>query len=228
MSSRWEKLPVLTESNVNEWSGNKSELNQAKEKEKADAIAKGAEKVNDLQKEIRINQLIDDEYKSFEYHLLTDTKPIETIRRQRNLSMEKMKDRKLRINSYGETCELDLKTGKIYYIEKSKRIEVLQLSVTPILKVSPEDFSLVSSDLYRAFWKMNIINRALCHAKFRGGKAFSFGWGTHFKKGLFIDTDGGSRRIMSVKWLRKWFGNEYEERAFLVMFNKLLYELYWK
>ena len=58
--------------------------------------------------------MIDEQFKQFKVNLQTKTKPNYDLRNERYLSMEKMKDWKLKIKSYGEVCELDLKTGKFY------------------------------------------------------------------------------------------------------------------
>lgn len=65
-----------------------------------------------MENEIKINKLIDQEFDKFKVDLLTDTKPNYDLRKERNLEMKKMEGRKLRIKSYGESCELDLNAGK--------------------------------------------------------------------------------------------------------------------
>ena len=132
-----------------------------------------------------------------------------------------MEDYKLKIKSYGESCEIDLKTGKIYYIKSWERVEV-KLEARQILKGSTGKLSLVSSDLYKAFWKMNVINRAMSLAKESIGTDANTDF--YFYHGLFwgkSDLYIGHKRVLSIEWLRKWFGEEYKEQGFLDMFNRL-------
>ena len=187
-----------------------TELWQIKEEEKK------------LENEIKINKLIDQEFDKFKVDLLTDTKPNYDLRKERNLEMKKMEGRKLRIKSYGESCELDLKTGKICYV-KWWELKEVRSDLKWFLKISDKDFVLRSSDLYLAFWKMNVINRAISMAKTTDKKDFYISdlldvsnW--FLGKGIYVD----EKRVISVKWLKKWFGEDVEPKAILDMLNKVV------
>lgn len=187
-----------------------TELWQIKEEEKK------------LENEIKINKLIDQEFDKFKVDLLTDTKPNYDLRKERNLEMKKMEGWKLRIKSYGESCELDLKTGKICYV-KWWELKEVRSDLKWFLKISDKDFVLRSSDLYLAFWKMNVINRAISMAKATDKKDFYISdlldvsnW--FLGKGIYVD----EKRVISVKWLKKWFGEDVEPKAILDMLNKVV------
>ena len=185
------------------------ELEQAKETQ----LLETKDQVNELEIEIKVNKLIDEEFDHFKVDLLTDSKPNYDLREKRNLSMEKMENWELRIKSYGESCELDLKTGKIYYIKWWKRIEI-RSSSKEILDISSEGFILNSSDLYKAFGKMNVINRAISIQKVNK-KDFQF---LRTLAGVALAVDW--KIVISFEWLKKWFGNNISEEGILYMLNK--------
>lgn len=170
-----------------------------------------------LENEIKINKLIDERFDKFKVDLLTDTKPLYDLRKDRNLEIEKMDGWKLRIKSYGESCELDLQTGKIYYV-KWWELKEVRSDVEWFLDISDEDFRLRSSDMYMAFWKMNIINRAISMANTTDKKTIYSRRYLDGSRSILVD----EKHIISVKWLKKWFGKDVEPKAILDMLNKIV------
>ena len=190
--------------------------------EKSDGLWEIKEEEKDLENEIKINKLIDQEFDKFKVDLLTDTKPNYDLREKRNLEMEKLEWWKLRIKSYGESCELDLKTGKICCV-KWWELKEVRSDVKWFLDISDKDFELRSSDLYLAFWKMNVINRAISMAKTTDKKDFYVSGigGQHMwllDKGIYVD----EKRVISVEWLKKWFGADVKTSAIIDMLNKVV------
>lgn len=233
-----EKMSTFTENSANEWriSAEERELNQVKkkqQKEQGDLIAREKKESNNLWIEIRVNNLIDKEFNKFKADLTLDTRPDYDLREQRSLDILKTKDWKLTVKSYGQSCEVDLKTGEVSYIKWWKRL--LLWETAPFLTISPNDFSLKSSDLYKVFWQMNVINRAMCMAEKRtyNRQEFYFegrltsmldhtkGSG-NFKKGgtLMID----ERSVITFEWIKKRFGEDVDKEVFLKMLNKMLLE----
>lgn len=176
---------------------------------------------NEIEMGKKIDRLIDQNFSQFKVDLLTDTRADYNLRKERNLSMEKMKDGKLKIKSYGETSELDLKTGRIYYYKWWESVEVLSLDKL-ILTFSPGNFKLESSELYSAFWKMNVINRAMSMAKTTDKKDFYFRPGGFRGKwhGGVLMVDG--KEVMTFNWIKKWFGNNITKEQFKDMLNKVV------
>ena len=111
MSSRMETLGSA-ENNSKEQriSSKERELNRAKEK--GAVIEKGKKEVNKLGNDIveRTNNQIDSAFIVFKRDLEENGEKSDKIRSERNLSMERLKDWKLRLKSYGKALELDLKT----------------------------------------------------------------------------------------------------------------------
>ena len=194
------------------------QLEQAKIEEKHEIISQWEKETKELEMEIKINQLIDQWFDQFKLDLYTDTKALPDLRNERNLSIEKMKDWKLQIKSYGETCELDLKTWKIYYMKLWEPIEA-RSDTEWFLTVSSEDFILKSSDLYKAFWKMNVINRAMSLANKTDKKDFYFRehWLLN-EEILCVDWNN----VLSFKWLKKRFGEDIAKEGIKDMFNRLV------
>lgn len=177
-----------------------------------------------LENEIKINRIIDQRFGKFKVDLLADTKPNYDLRKERNLEMEKMEGRKLKIKSYGESCELDLKTGKICCV-KWWELKEVRSDVKWFLDISDGDFELRSSDLYLAFWKMNVINRAISMAQTTDKKDFYLSGIEDFglrmwiiNRGIYVD----NQRVISVRWLKKWFGDEVDPEAIVDMLNKVV------
>ena len=192
--------------------------------EKNDSIMNTKESLRNLENETHIDNLnnyIDRQFNQFKVDLQTDTKPKYDLRWERNLEMEKVEGWKLKIKSYGEVCELDLQTGKFYYEKWWELIEVLSLP-EPILKLTPNGFELKLTDLGRAFWKMNVINRAMSMAKTTDKKDFYFKPGGFRGKshGGVLQVDG--KNVISFNWIKHRFGDDITKEWFLDMLNKVV------
>lgn len=219
MSSRLEKLPVIDENNTSQ-QNNASEkiskekaLKQEEKKEKMAVIAEEKKESNKLKNEVRINDLINEEFMRFKADLLLDTKADYKLRKERNLDIEKNGDYKFLIKSYGQSCEVNLETGEVSYINWWKSL--LLWRSQPFLTFSFDDFELMSSDLYKVFWQMNVINRAMYKAAEAGPEDEFRIYGISF---LFI----GKKNVLSFKWIKKWFGDDVDEKQFVKMLNKIL------
>lgn len=187
------------------------EIKNSREKEKIKAESR--KELNNLKNKIeedKINKEIDESFNKFCTNLMTSSKPDYKLRADRNISLEKLKNKKVRINSYWETCEIDLNSGLTSYIKWNKSILLGEIMPElPILDKSWNgkswNFKINKEMLNQTFWQINVINKAVSMAKKSNKKEFSF-WNASFlnsTKELKVDWNN----IISVDWLRKWFLN---------------------
>lgn len=168
-----------------------------------------------LEQEVKINKVIDKTFEKFQMNLMTGSKANYELRSERNLSMEKMKNEKLRVKSYGETCEVDLRTWKISYLKWNTVVSLDEIGSKPILLKDSKEFHMNEGTLNIAFGQMNVINRAISMSKKSGKKDFYFeDWSflqrlnsmdaTRYDRNeSFLKVDW--KNIISIWWLKKRF-----------------------
>ena len=221
-------LEILKESYNDGWKMDKKEMElketeQMKQQKTKEIITQWEKESKKLENEIKINQDIDKCFDDFRFDLLTNWEADYKLRKKRNLSIEKKEDWKINLNSYGETCEIDLKTGQISYIKEWQPI-IVQRNFKQILDITAENPTIATTNLYQAFWQMNIINRVMSEYKkqFFRKKDFKFRH-VHYidhKESFLLDA-GPRQAIISFEWLKKRFGNDITKKEILDMFNKL-------
>ena len=98
-----------------------------------------------------------------------------------------------------------------------KSVEV-ERDAEPIIDISWKYTSIVVTDLYRVFWKMNVINRAMHLSNSSDEKGFKFE--TYYTAKRILTTKK-HEPILSFKWLKKWFGDDIKEKEIIEMLNKV-------
>jgi len=191
--------------------------------------------ISELQSEIinqKIGKQIDETFDKFDKDMKITSKPDYNLREQRNPSIEKMKNWKVRLNSYWESCEIDLNSGLISYIKPND--SVLLWEITPELPIldksrngNVRDSKINEKMLYQAFWEINVINKAVSMAKKSDKKEFSFGSANLLNSTRELKVDW--KNIISKDWLRKWFLNwmipqrwKNFENEFITMLNRIV------
>ena len=178
---------------------------------------------SDMEKKVKVmkknvDRDIDETFDKFRMKLMTGSKPDYELRSGRNLSIEKTNEYVVKLKSYGETCEVDLKTGKISYLKGDRNTPIVldELGNEKILNIisSKDSYYTLSPKLEYIFWQMNVINRAISMSKKAEKKDFYFDspffWnfisnnkvdGSDYSRILKIDWEN----VVSIGWLRKWF-----------------------
>ena len=212
-------------------SSKERELNQAKEN--SAVIEKGKKEINKLGNDIveRTNNQIDSAFTVFKRDLEENGKKSDKVRSERNLSIERLKDWKLRLKSYGKDLELDLKTWEISCMKWWKSIVLW--TGKKLLDISNERSYLGYSDLYHVFGQMNVINRAVSVAdkvevpekRFyfeRDGGLFLHHLTNDYLKVGSKDKKNNSQVVISFLWIKKWFGDKVKKEEILGILNNAI------
>ena len=187
-----------------------------------------------LDQEVKISKKIDETFNEFDKELNTKWEPDYILRSQRDLSIEMVKDHKIKLKSYGEICEIDLHSGLTSYMKWNTPILLGEIvPEVPIMNRSWDgekwNFEINTAVLKNLFWQINVINRSVSMAKKSKNKEFSF-WSANFfnaTRELKVDW----KNIISVEWLRKWFTprclwGTYQhkkfEKEFIDMLNRIV------
>lgn len=172
------------------------------------------ENLTDLEQELKVNKEIHETFDEFNTNLaLVGSEYNPELIDERNLSMERMRNGNVMVKSYGQTCEVNLKTWKISYHKWNLTISLDEIAGEKILF---DNNRLRKEQLYHVFWKMNMINRIVSISKQLWKKNFYFEDWNLFQiaagslaghnNECFLKLDW--KKIVSIWWLKRWFQDD--------------------